>query len=123
MLLFEITVTEVAPVTVLLRLTPPPVAVRETVSPVIVPVVLVMLVAATMLNAPPDARVPACELPDILMVPAELRKMPSPAAVVFAETLAAATLRGDPTLVPMVPAVEVRFNVGVVINAVLVMLL
>ena len=59
MLLCEVMETEVLPLTALLRLTPPPVAVRATVSPVMVPVVWVILVAATMLNAPRDPAVPA----------------------------------------------------------------
>ena len=59
MLLCDVIETEVLPFTALVRLTPPPVAVRETVSPVMVPPVLVTLVAAVILNAPPDAAVPA----------------------------------------------------------------
>ena len=76
MLLFCVSDTEVTPVTALLRLTAPPVAVNETVLPEIVPPVLVKLVAATMLNAPPEAAVPAWEFPEMLRLPAEERKMP-----------------------------------------------
>ena len=59
MLLFCVRETDVVPETVFVRVTAPAVAVRATVSPVMVPPVLVMLVAATMLNAPPEAAVPA----------------------------------------------------------------
>ena len=115
--------TEVLPFTALVRLTPPAVAVSATVSPVIVPPVLVTLVAAVILNAPPVTAVPACEFPEILRLPAEFRKIPLPAVDVLAETLAEVTVKGVAALVPMVPAVEVRFNVGVVTFETSVMLL
>ena len=76
MLLFEVIETEVLPLTALARVTPPAVAVSDTVSPVMVPVVLVILVAATMLKAPRDPAIPACELPEMLIEPLELRNMP-----------------------------------------------
>ena len=69
--------TEVLPLTALVRLTPPLVAVSDTVSPVIVPPVLVMSVVAVTLKAPPFAPpVPACELPEKLMVPGEVKNIP-----------------------------------------------
>ena len=59
MLLFCVTDTEVVPDTVLARVTPPAVAVRATVVPVMVPPVSVTLVAAVILKAPPEPAVPA----------------------------------------------------------------
>ena len=76
MLLFEVIETEVVPLTALVRVTPPEVAVRATVLPVMVPPELVMLVAAVMLKAPPEAAVPAWEFPEMLILPAVFKKMP-----------------------------------------------
>ena len=77
MLLWEVIDTDVLPLTALVRLTPPLVAVSDTVSPVSVPPVLVILVPAVTSNAPPPApAVPAWELPEKLMLPAVERKMP-----------------------------------------------
>src|SRR5262249_5812547 len=76
MLLLDVIDTDVVPFTAFVSVTPPPVGVSDTVSPEIAPPVLVTLVAATTLNAPPDIAVPACELPEIFILPADAKKIP-----------------------------------------------
>ena len=103
---FEVNDTDVVPLTEPAKPSDPPVAVSSTVAPEMVPAAeLFKLLAATRLKS-----VPADDAPETFVEPLSLM-FTSPAALALRlATLVVNAALDSPTL----PAVEVRFNVGVV---------
>ena len=108
---FDVSPTDVVPVMVPLSAREPALDVRLTVCALTVPAAELVKLPAVVPNV---KLVPAPDAAEIFAVAALVIFTSWPAALALALTLAAETVKAVPT-VPMLPAVDVTFNVGVVI--------